>query len=299
MSCTELRLDEYLDGELSAADRAAVEGHLASCTACRAELERSRKLEAVLRSVTTGAAPDADRFVQSVRLRSRRPSLRPLALAAGLLLAVAGLVYMASGGGPVDVDAELARYAEKPSPDVEQRIKSAGPAALAELENALESGNVRVQFAAASLLFKLADGPTRDRVLARYQQKKEPAGAWTLSEPGTDDSDSEMVPIAVSLAVNGQDSRALAVLQKLHRLNRKAQLKIVDAVVTLLHSTNVDVQRHALEIVKKLDIEFPLTSIVELLDSPELGDEALRFLKQETKKDFGRDKQAWLRAIGG
>jgi len=299
MSCTELRLDEYLDGELSAADRADVEGHLASCTACRAELERSRKLEAVLRSVTTGAAPDADRFVQSVRLRSRRPSLRPLALAAGLLLAVAGLVYMASGGDPVDVDAELARYAEKPSPDVEQRIKSAGPAALAELENALESGNVRVQFAAASLLFKLADGPTRDRVLARYQQKKEPAGAWTLSEPGTDDSDSEMVPIAVSLAVNGQDSRALAVLQKLHRLNRKAQLKIVDSVVTLLHSTNVDVQRHALEIVKKLDIEFPLPAIVELLDSPELGDEALRFLRQETKKDFGRDKQAWLRAIGG
>jgi hypothetical protein len=299
MSCTELRLDEYLDGELSAADRADVEGHLASCTACRAELERSRKLEVVLRSVTTGAAPDADRFVQSVRLRSRRPSLRPLALAAGLLLAVAGLVYMASGGDPVDVDAELARYAEKPSPDVEQRIKSAGPAALAELENALESGNVRVQFAAASLLFKLADGPTRDRVLARYQQKKEPAGAWTLSEPGTDDSDSEMVPIAVSLAVNGQDSRALAVLQKLHRLNRKAQLKIVDSVVTLLHSTNVDVQRHALEIVKKLDIEFPLPAIVELLDSPELGDEALRFLRQETKKDFGRDKQAWLRAIGG
>jgi hypothetical protein len=289
MNCAELRLDEYLDGELSEAERAVVEGHLASCTACRAELERSRKLEAVLRSVTTGAAPDADRFVQSVRLRSRRPSLRPLA----------GLVYMASGGGPVDVDAELARYAEKPSPDVEQRIKSAGPAALAELENALESGNVRVQFAAASLLFKLADGPTRDRVLARYQQKKEPAGAWTLSEPGTDDSDSEMVPIAVSLAVNGQDSRALAVLQKLHRLNRKAQLKIVDSVVTLLHSTNVDVQRHALEIVKKLDIEFPLPAIVELLDSPELGDEALRFLKQETRKDFGRDKQAWLRAIGG
>jgi hypothetical protein len=299
MNCAELRLDEYLDGELSEADRAAVEKHLASCAACQAELERSRKLEAVLRSVTTGAAPDADRFVQSVRLRSRRPSLRPLALAAGLLLAVAGLIYSAAGGAPADVNAELALYAAKPSPEIEQRIRSAGPGGLAALESALESGDVRVQFAAASLLFKLADGPTRDRVLARYQQKKEPAGAWTLSEPGADDSDSEMVPIAVSLAVNGQDGRAIAMLQKLNRLNRQAQLKIVDAVVTLLHSTNVDVQRHALEIVKKLDIEFPLPAIVELLDSPELGDEALRFLRQETKKDFGRDKQAWLRAIGG
>jgi hypothetical protein len=308
MSCTELRLDEYLDGELPAADRADVEGHLASCTACRAELERSRKLEAVLRSVTTGAAPDADRFVQSVRLRARR---RPpiWMLVGGGVLATAGGVAAAGFllafvlghfvGKTQPVDAELALYVEKPSAEIENRIRSAGPAGLAVLERALEQGDVRLQFAAASLLFKLADRPTRDRVLAVYQQRKEPANGWTLSEPGTDDSDDEMVPIAVSLAVNGQDSRALAVLQKLHRLNRKAQLKIVDSVVTLLHSTNVDVQRHALEIVKKLDIEFPLPAIVELLDSPELGDEALRFLRQETKKDFGRDKQAWLRAIGG
>jgi hypothetical protein len=89
------------------------------------------------------------------------------------------------------------------------------------------------------------------------------------------------------------------VLQKLNRLNRDAQRRIVDAVVTLLHSTNVDVQRHALEIVKTLDIEFPLPALVDLLDSPELGDEALRFLRQETRKDFGKDKQAWLKAIGG
>ena len=72
----------------------------------------------------------------------------------------------------------------------------------------------------------------------------------------------------------------------------------VDSVVTLLHSTNVDIQRHALEIVKKLEIEFPLSAVVDLLDSPELGEEALRFLRQETKQDFGKDKQAWLKAIG-
>jgi hypothetical protein len=39
--------------------------------------------------------------------------------------------------------------------------------------------------------------------------------------------------------------------------------------------------------------------VVDLLDSPELGEEALRFLRQETKQDFGRDKPAWLKAIGG
>src|SRR6185295_12488715 len=109
------------------------------------------------------------------------------------------------------------------------------------------------QFSAAALLFKLSDDPTRERVLVRFQQKKEPNGTWTLGEPGADDSDDELVPVTLSLAVDGQDRWALNVLQKLNRLNRQAQGKIVDSVVTLLHSTNVDIQRHALEIVKKLE----------------------------------------------
>jgi hypothetical protein len=299
MTCADLRLDEYLDGELAGADRDAVGVHLASCAACRGELERSRKLEEVLRSVPAGAAPDADRFVQSVRSRSRRPMGRWWALAAAVLIAVAGLSVFSFRTAPVDVRAELAQYSVKPSAEIENRIKSAGPAGLGALEGALDDGDVKVQFAAASLLFKMADDSTRDRVLARFQKSKESNGTWTLSEPGADDSDDELVPITVSLAVGGQDRWAMNVLRKLNRLNREAQHKIVDSVVTLLHSTNVDIQRHALEIVKKLEIEFPLPAVVELLDSPELGDEALRFLRQETRKDFGKDKQAWLKAIGG
>jgi len=300
MNCAEVRLDEYLDGELEEADRAGVEAHLASCGACRLELERSRKLEVVLKKVTPGTLPDADRFVQSVRLRSRRPFPRLWMVAAAAVFGIALFWFLSvPPRGGKQVFLAVQEYSEKPSVAIELRLKAGGAEALSILESLLDSPDSRIQFAAATLLFKLADAPTRDRVLAHYQQKKEPPGTWTLSEPGTDDEDSELVPIAVSLAVNGQDSRAIAMLQKLNRLNRAAQHKIVDAVVTLLHSTNVDVQRHALEIVKKLDIEFPLPALVELLDSPELGDEALRFLKRETKKDFGRDKQAWLKAIGG
>ena len=298
MNCAELRLDEYLDGELAGPDRASVEGHLASCAACRSELERSRKLESVLRSVPAGTVPDADRFVNSVRSRARRPLGFRWAIAAALLAGITGLVVFSLSGRPVDVRAELAAYADKPSAEGENRIRSAGPAGLAVLETALGDGSVKLQFAAASLLFKLADGPTRDRVLARFQQRKEATATWTLNEPGADDSDDELVPIAVSLAVDGQQRWAMGVLQKLHRLNRQAQHKIVDSVVTLLHSTDVDIQRHALEIVKKLDIEFPLSAVVELLDSPELGTEALRFLRQETKKDFGKDKESWRKAVG-
>jgi hypothetical protein len=299
MNCAEVRLDEFLDGELADADRAAVEGHLASCGTCRAELEHSRKLEAVLRSVPAGAAPDADHFVQSVRSRSRRSSEGRWALAAAALIAVAGLAVFSFRPGPVDVRAELAKYSVKPTAEIENRIKSAGPAGFVALEGSLNDGDVKVQFAAASLLFKLADDSTRDRILARFQQKRDTNGTWTLNEPGADDSDAEMVPITVSLAVGGQDRWAMNVLRKLNRLNRDAQHKIVDSVVTLLHSTNVDIQRHALEIVKKLEIEFPLPAVVDLLDSPELGEEALRFLRQETRQDLGKDKQAWLKAIGG
>lgn len=300
MNCAEVRLDEYLDGELEEADRAGVDAHLSSCEACRLELERSRKLEVVLKKVSPGTMPDADRFVQSVRLRSRRPVPRLwwAAAAAAVAIAVFGTLTLPTRNGK-DVVLAVREYSEKPSVAIELSLKAGGSEALKTLETMVGTYDGKLQFAAATLLFKLADAPTRDRVLAVYQQRKEPNGTWTLSEPGTDDEDSELVPIAVSLAVNGQDSRAIAVLQKLNRLNRAAQHKIVDAVVTLLHSTNVDVQRHALEIVKKLDIEFPLPALIELLDSPELGDEALRFLKQETKKDFGRDKQAWLKAIGG
>jgi hypothetical protein len=299
MNCADVRLDEYLDGELADADRAIVDGHLGSCAACRAELEQSRKLEKVLQSVPSGAVPDADRFVQSIRARSRRPviALWPVAAAAALLIGLVSVLLMRNR--PVDLRAELASYAKKPTEEIESRIRSTGPAGLGLLEKSLDDHDVKVQFAAASLLFKMADDATRDRVLSRFQQKKEPNGTWTLSEPGTDDSDDELVPITVSLAVDGQDRWAMNVLQKLNRLNRQAQHKIVDSVVTLLHSTNVDIQRHALEIVKKLEIEFPLPAVVDLLDSPELGDEALRFLRQETKKDFGKDKEAWLKAIGG
>ena len=303
MSCADLRLDEYLDGELAEGERAAVEGHLSSCAACRSELEQSRKLEKVLRSVPSGAVPDEDRFVQSVRARSRRRAWIPWAAAAAAALVVAlGVARFRPAPDPKpawqDVTALVFQYSQQPSPALEETLRAGGPEALKTLESMVDVGSGRTQFAAATLLFKLADAPTRERVLARFQQKKETNGTWTLSEPGTDDSDDELVPITVSLAVDGQDRWALNVLKKLNHLNLQAQSKIVDSVVTLLHSTNVDIQRHALEIVKKLEIEFPLSAVVDLLDSPELGEEALRFLRQETKKDFGKDKQAWLKAIG-
>ena len=80
-------------------------------------------------------------------------------------------------------------------------------------------------------------------------------------------------------------------------MHKAAQQKVVGAVVTLLKSDNPAIQRRALEIVKELDIEFPLTAVVDLLDSPDLGEEALRILRRATGKDYGRDQRAWRKAL--
>src|SRR6185503_15644346 len=146
---------------------AVVEAHLASCAACRTELERSRKLEKVLRSVPSGALPDEDRFVASLRARSRRPAPARWAVAAAVLIAIPALSFFVLRREPVDVRAELVKYSVKPTADIENRIRSTGPAGLAQLEGALDDREIKIQFSAAALLFKLSDDQTRERVLSR------------------------------------------------------------------------------------------------------------------------------------
>jgi hypothetical protein len=217
--------------------------------------------------------------------------------AAALLLG--GLLYaLLPDAHPVDVGAELRAYAETQSREAEDRIRRAGPPAWGALERALGEGDVRLQFAAATLLFKLGDEPTRQRVLAGFESRRESGSGWTLFDPGTEKEDIELVPVAVSaLEARGEERWALDILRRLNRLDRAAHRKIIESVVTLLRSQNVRVQGLALDIVRELEIEFPLSSIVDLLDSPELGDQALRTLREATGQDFGHDKDAWRKAI--
>ena len=114
---------------------------------------------------------------------------------------------------------------------------------------------------------------------------------------GLEEDDAEIIPVAVSMATEGQERWAMDVLKRLNRLDRLARGKVMESVVTLLHSDNPKVQKLALDIVKELGIRFPLAEIVDLLDTPELGDAALKFLREQTGKDFGKDKAAWKKAI--
>lgn len=293
MSCDGVRIGEYFDGELAGSERAAVDSHLAACAECRRDIEELRRLEGLLARVPAGIPQDADGLARRVRERARVSRSPWLAVAAGMLVGIA--IYAVASGRPVDVRADLEAYAKRPTIAIEAQIRSAGPAGLAVLEAALSDPDVRIQFAAATLLFRSGDGGVRERVLARFQSRG-PANGWTLSEIGADEDDAEITPVAISLALAGQEERAYHLLRRLNRM--ASQDRVIDAVVTLLKTPSEKVQRLALDIVKELDIEFPLPAMVDLLDSPELGEKAADLLRKATGEDHGRDKAAWRKALG-
>ena len=77
MDCREVRerLEDYADGELTAADALALERHLADCAACRAEWER---LQLVIEAVETWPlVAEPSTLTAQVMRQVRRPSAAP------------------------------------------------------------------------------------------------------------------------------------------------------------------------------------------------------------------------------
>jgi anti-sigma factor RsiW len=68
----QLLLSAYLDGEIEPAEAAGVEAHVATCDACRAEVESLRETMDALASLASIEAPDG--FVQQVQSTIRRRS---------------------------------------------------------------------------------------------------------------------------------------------------------------------------------------------------------------------------------
>jgi anti-sigma factor RsiW len=91
------RIDEYVDGALAEQDRAAIEGHLATCASCRDELKAVRALVAEARHLPKARTPPPDvwagidRTLDSLegRARRRRQAFRVALLAAAAVVLVA------------------------------------------------------------------------------------------------------------------------------------------------------------------------------------------------------------------
>jgi anti-sigma factor RsiW len=157
------RLSEYLDDELPAAERAAVEAHLTSCRDCSVTLEELREVVAragrlpvrppaadlwpgVEPRLTGGATVTPLRF-EAVKARRFSFSL-PQLVAAGLALMVmsgGGVWVLQNGGRATSMPPVVATDTNvNPVPAVPASVASAADPrydeAIADLQQALESG---------------------------------------------------------------------------------------------------------------------------------------------------------------
>src|SRR5437016_12722371 len=97
------RLSEYLDEELAAPERTALEAHLASCDACRTTLEELRRVVTNARALDD-RPPTADlwpsvaaRIGLSARAKAR-PAVRRVSFTVPQLAAAAVVLALVSGG---------------------------------------------------------------------------------------------------------------------------------------------------------------------------------------------------------
>ena len=118
-------LHSYLDGELSADERAAVEIHLSECATCRASLAEERALLERASAVLGVARPverPAPPFEQLRRQSKRSPwrVRRSIAWAASIVLAV-GLGYSLRGAAPEASDKYALYDRLEPAPTIQNR----------------------------------------------------------------------------------------------------------------------------------------------------------------------------------
>jgi anti-sigma factor RsiW len=151
------RLSDYLDDELDAGGRAALERHLASCADCTATLAELREIVARAQSLAPrppaadlwpGIEPRLDRVTTVVSPFPQRPARRfsftvPQLVAAGLALMVVsgGGVWILQHGGRGTELPPLAATSD--APDAAVPVSLSDPRydeAITDLQQALEAG---------------------------------------------------------------------------------------------------------------------------------------------------------------
>jgi putative zinc finger protein len=98
------QLSAYLDGELDAAERRAIESHLSGCAACSTTLQALRATTADLRALPAAEpTPQQSWVLRATLRRARRPWLaryaRVVAAAAGVALIGSAIAFATLSGG--------------------------------------------------------------------------------------------------------------------------------------------------------------------------------------------------------
>jgi putative zinc finger protein len=161
------RLSEYLDGELSPAERTAIEGHLASCADCRATLDQLRRV--VARAGALDDRPPETDLWPAVAARiglaaAPQPARRRVAFTIPQLAAASIALCMLSGGstwllrkheagaGPLAGAARPTIPQLRPAANVGTDPRYA--AAVADLERALAQNRSRLDTATVRVIEK-------------------------------------------------------------------------------------------------------------------------------------------------
>jgi hypothetical protein len=191
------RLSEYVDDELTPAERAALEAHVRSCRECTTALAELRQV--VARAGALTPRPPANDLWPGVEARlerrgrvasfAPRPARRfsftmPQLVAAGLALMVVsgGGVWVLQHGGPATSAPGVVATSELPPPAVPAALEDPRyDEAIADLERALEAG--RSQLDPATVKILEANLGAIDRAIdeSRRALEGDPANAYLNS----------------------------------------------------------------------------------------------------------------------
>jgi Putative zinc-finger len=196
------RLSAFLDGELSAADRAQVESHLRECPACAHELEELAAVDAFAREVPV-QAPDGyfEALPARVRARVRRPSRIPrpalwaVAAAAAVMAVVVTPVVLQREGSVMAPTAPVAQAVPQgPVPATLAASMAPAPPSFAQPADA-DRGARPLSPAKSEVRGRLqereeADKPaqnalTRQKTADQFLRRDAPAAAPIVLPPAT------------------------------------------------------------------------------------------------------------------
>ena len=187
------RLSEYLDGELDATERAALEAHLATCGHCYATLAELRDVVAHAKAlvdrepakdlwagIRTGLTTDAP-----IPLRRDRPVRRRFSLTVGQLLAASiALVLMSMSGmwlalrhQPTAQPTPIADQPER-TPVIQARWRVESDQAISQLQDALEANESKLDTATVRIVRENLAVIDRAIAQAQHALRRDPGNTY-------------------------------------------------------------------------------------------------------------------------
>jgi predicted anti-sigma-YlaC factor YlaD len=183
----EVQLNEYVDGTLGRADRAAVEAHLESCAGCREAVAELRALVSGAGALPKSIEPARDlwppiavRIVQRVTWNVQRRRWLAMAAAASLIIGVAlyrllptATVLYRPVKGWAGIQADYEQGVTDLAQTLDLEHDRLAPATVALLERNLAIIDQAIRESRAALARDPGSGDVRQLVAAAYRQKVE------------------------------------------------------------------------------------------------------------------------------